>query len=187
MGGTEVSVDYAPFLAVNDLLFNGPWVAERLVSIGSFIREQPHSVHPVTREVILGAEKYTAADFARAMYRLKELQVRIAEVFDAIDVLVVPTAGTVYRISEVETDPITLNANMGYYTNFVNFLDLAAVAVPNGFLPGGFPMGITIIGPAFSDAYLAGLAGAFHDRRGVPRGAAALAGSAGFEPSASGR
>lgn len=187
MGGTEVSVDYAPFLAVNDLLFNGPWVAERLVSIGSFIREQPHSVHPVTREVILGAEKYTAADFARAMYRLKELQVRIAEVFKAIDVMVVPTAGTVYRISEVETDPITLNANLGYYTNFVNFLDLAAVAVPNGFLPGGFPMGITIIGPAFSDAYLAGLAGAFHDRRDVPRGAAALAGSASSAPSASGR
>ena len=111
---------------------------------------------------------------------------QVAFAFETIDVMVVPTTGTVYRISEVENDPITLNANLGYYTNFVNLLDLAAVAVPNGFLPGGFPMGITIIGPAFSDAWLAGLAGAFHDRRGVPQDAATPTNSATFVRSASG-
>ena len=172
MGGQEVEIDYSPFLAVNDFLFNGPWQAERLASIGSFIYGKPDVLHPVNREIILGAEKYTATDFIGAMYQLRDHRAQITKLFDDIDVIVVPTAGTVYRINEVEDDPITLNANMGYYTNFVNLLDLAAIAVPNGFLSDGSPMGITIVGPAFSDTYLAGLASTFHGRRGIQPGAA---------------
>ncbi len=165
MGGEQISVDYGPFVEMNDFMFNGPWLAERLVAVDSFIHEKPDALHPVTREVILGAEKYSAADLVEGLYRLKELRHHISGLLDGVDVMVVPTAGTIYRIREVEADPITLNANMGYYTNFVNFLDLAAFAVPNGFLPGGAPMGITLIGPAFSDSYLAGLGGAFYGRR----------------------
>ena len=172
IGGQEVEIDYSPFLAVNDFLFNGPWLAERLASIGSFIYEKPDALHPAIREIILGAEKYTATDFIGAMYQLRDYRAQITKLFDDINVIVVPTAGTVYRITEVEDDPITLNANMGYYTNFVNLLDLAAIAVPNGFLSDGSPMGITIVGPAFSDTYLAGLASTFHGRRGIQPGAA---------------
>ena len=165
MGGKEVAIDYGPFLETNDFMFNGPWLVERLVSVSPFINDKPDSLHPVTREVILRAEKYSAADLVEGLYRLKILHNHISGLLDGVDVMVVPTAGTIYRIREVEADPITLNANMGYYTNFVNLLDLAAISVPNGFLPDGVPMGITLIGPAFSDSYLAGLAGAFHGRR----------------------
>jgi allophanate hydrolase/aspartyl-tRNA(Asn)/glutamyl-tRNA(Gln) amidotransferase subunit A len=165
MGGEEVSIDYSPFVEMNDFMFNGPWLAERLVSVGPFIYEKPDALHPVTRKIILGAEKYSVGDLVEGFYRLKELHNHISGLLDGVDVVVVPTAGTIHRISEVEADPITLNSNMGYYTNFVNFLDLAAIAVPNGFLADGAPMGITLIGPAFSDSYLAGLAGAFHGRR----------------------
>ena len=165
MGGKEAAIDYGPFLETNDFMFNGPWLAERLVSVSPFINDKPDSLHPVTREVILRAEKYSAADLVEGLYRLKILHNHISGLLDGVDVMVVPTAGTIYRIREVEADPITLNANMGYYTNFVNLLDLAAISVPNGFLPDGVPMGITLIGPAFSDSYLAGLAGAFHGRR----------------------
>jgi Asp-tRNA(Asn)/Glu-tRNA(Gln) amidotransferase A subunit family amidase len=165
MGGKEIAIDYGPFLETNDFIFNGPWLAERLVSVSPFIDEKPDALHPVTREIILEAEKFSAGDFIEGLYRLKELQQHISELLDDVDVMVVPTAGTIYGVKEVEADPITLNANMGYYTNFVNFLDLAAIAVPNGFLSNGSAMGITLIGPAFSDSYLAGLGGAFHGRR----------------------
>jgi allophanate hydrolase/aspartyl-tRNA(Asn)/glutamyl-tRNA(Gln) amidotransferase subunit A len=165
MGGKEIAIDYGPFVEVNDFMFNGPWLAERLVSVGPFIHEKPDALHPVSREIILGAGKYSAGDFVKGLYRLKELHNHISGLLDGVDVMVVPTAGTIYRVREVEADPITLNANMGYYTNFVNFLDLAAIAVPNGFLSNGSAMGITLIGPAFSDSYLAGLGGAFHGRR----------------------
>ena len=171
MGGKEIAIDYGPFLETNDFMFNGPWLTERLVSVSPFIHEKPDALHPVTREIILGAEKYSAGELVEGLYRLKELHNHISGLLDGVDVMVVPTAGTIYRIREVEADLITLNVNMGYYTNFVNFLDLAAVAVPNGFLPDGPPMGITMIGPAFSDSYLAGLAGAFHGRRADRLGA----------------
>ena len=89
-----------------------------------------------------------------------------------VDTLVDATAGTVYRISEIEDNPITLNANLGYYTNFVNLLDLVAITVPNWFLYDGSPMGITIVGPTFSDTCLAGLASTFHGRWGIQPSAA---------------
>jgi Asp-tRNA(Asn)/Glu-tRNA(Gln) amidotransferase A subunit family amidase len=165
MGGKEIAIDYGPFVEVNDLMFNGPWLAERLVSVGPFVREKPDALHPVIREIILGAEKYSANDLIEGLYRLKELRHHISGLLDGVDVMVVPTAGTIYRVREVEADPITLNANMGYYTNFVNFLDLAAIAVPNGFLSNGSAMGITLIGAAFSDSYLASLGSAFCSRR----------------------
>jgi allophanate hydrolase len=165
MGGKEIAIDFGTFLETNDFMFNGPWLAERLVSVSPFIDEKPGALHPVTREVILGGEKYSAVDLVEGLFRLKELHNHISRLLEGIDVMVVPTEGTIYRIHEVEADPITLNANMGYYTNFVNFMDLAAIAVPNGFLSNGSAMGITLIGPAFSDSYLAGLGDAFCSQR----------------------
>src|SRR5205085_12144065 len=32
-GGTAVEIDFAPFIEAGRLLFNGPWVAERLVPV----------------------------------------------------------------------------------------------------------------------------------------------------------
>ena len=78
-----------------------------------------------------------------------------------IDVLVTPTAGTIYTIAEVEADPIQTNTNLGYYTNFMNLLDMAAVAVPAGFQSNGLSFGITISAPAFSDDALLNLAHRF--------------------------
>ena len=37
MGGTPVEIDYAPFLAAAELLYSGPWVAERTAAVGAFI------------------------------------------------------------------------------------------------------------------------------------------------------
>jgi allophanate hydrolase len=58
----------------------------------------------------------------------------------------------------VMADPVRLNTNLGFYTNFVNLMDLAAVAVPAGFRRDGLPFGISLIGPAFLDQALLRLA-----------------------------
>jgi allophanate hydrolase len=78
-------------------------------------------------------------------------------VWDEVDLIVTPTAGTIYRIAEVEADPLRLNANLGYYTNFMNLLDLAAIAVPAGFQRDGLPFGITLAAQAFADEALCAL------------------------------
>jgi allophanate hydrolase len=163
LGATPVPVDIAPFLEAARLLYEGPWVAERYAAIAEFIVEQANAMHPVTREIIERGADATAVDAFRAQYRLKELQRRTASAWEGIDVLLLPTAGTIYRIDEVECDPIRLNSNLGYYTNFVNLLDLAAVAVPAGFRNDGLPFGVTLAGPAGSDRLLLDFAARLHE------------------------
>ncbi|MCS6814570.1 MAG: amidase family protein [Cyanobacteria bacterium] len=65
-----------------------------------------------------------------------------------VDGLLLPTTGTIYSIQHVEAEPLTLNTSLGRYTNFVNLLDLSAIALPAGFHPDGVPFGITLIAPA---------------------------------------
>ncbi len=157
-GGQRVEIDYAPFRDAATLLYQGPWVAERLAAIEEFIHLRGDDMHPVVRGIINGASKHTAVDSYRALYKLGELK-RAAEVeWRKMDVLFLPTTGTTYKIAEVEADPVRLNTNLGYYTNFVNLFDLAALAIPAGFRPNGLPFGVTLIGPGFSDRALLALA-----------------------------
>ena len=162
LGGKRIEIDFAPFRAAADLLYSGPWVAERLAAIQSFLDAHPEQVHPVVREIISGARRYTAVETFNAEYRLRELARETEKHWAQMDVLVLPTTGTIYKHEEVAADPIRLNTNLGYYTNFVNLLDLAAVAVPSGFRSTGLPFGISLIGPAFSDEALLALADRYH-------------------------
>lgn len=162
LGGQPVVIDFAPFLETARLLYEGPWVAERYAAIKSFIEARPEALFPVTRQIIGGATKFSAVDTFSALYRLKALQRLNEPVWNDIDVLLTPTAGTIYTIAEVEADPVRTNSNLGYYTNFMNLLDLAAIAVPAGFQSNGLPFGVTLAAPAFSDAALLQLAGQLH-------------------------
>jgi allophanate hydrolase len=158
LGARAVEIDFSPFLAAARLLYEGPWVAERYCAVGDFLEQHPQAVYPVTLEIISAGRKPNAADAFRAQYRLMELRRATEEAWSRVDVLVTPAAGTIYRIDAVNADPIRLNSNLGYYTNFVNLLDLAAVAVPAGFRNDGIPFGVSIVGRAGSDYELLGLA-----------------------------
>jgi allophanate hydrolase len=154
-------------------LYEGPWVAERYCAVGDFLERQPDSMYPVTRQIISGGRNATAADAFRAQYRLMELRRLAEKAWLEMDVLVTPTAGTIYRIEAVEADPIRLNSNLGYYTNFVNLLDLAAVAVPAGFRIDGLPFGVTLVGRAGADAQLLALSDRLQRAAAIPLGALA--------------
>jgi allophanate hydrolase len=159
LGAEVVPIDFAPFLETARLLYEGPWVAERYVAIREFIEKKPEALHPVTRAITLGATRHSAIDAFSAFYRLQALRRQTAPLWDSIDLLVTPTAGTIYTIAEVEADPVKLNSNLGYYTNFMNLLDLAAIAVPAGFQNNGLPYGATLAAPAFTDEALCALGG----------------------------
>ena len=154
LGGQPVTIDFAPFRETADLLYSGPWVAERMAAIEPFLRSHPDSIHPVTYAITSTADRYSAVDTFRAMYRLEELRRTASAVWERIDILLVPTAGTIYTVDQLEADPVALNSNLGTYTNFTNLLDLSAIAVPNGFGPLGLPSGVTLIAPAFHDRAL---------------------------------
>lgn len=165
LGGEGQEISYEPFLEANNLLFKGPWVAERYASVGKFIESNPDSVVPITRDIILKAKDISAADVFAGLYALAALKRKIEPLWDQIDVLLVPTTGTAYCIAEINADPIVLNANLGYYTNFVNLLDLAAIAVPNGFQSNSVPTGITLVSQPFTEAALVQLGTMFQKQR----------------------
>ncbi|MFN0101986.1 MAG: allophanate hydrolase [Bryobacteraceae bacterium] len=164
-GGRRVEINFTHFRDAAQLLYSGPWVAERYVAVGGFLEGHPNDAHPVVRDIILGGKKYTAVDTFRAMYRLEELRAASVPTWKSVDLLLLPTTGTIYKISEVEAEPIQLNTNLGYYTNFVNLLDLAAISIPAGFRPNGLPFGVSLIAPAGSDWPLLDLAARLEEVR----------------------
>ncbi len=162
LGGEPVDVNYAPFREAAQLLYEGPWLAERHLAIGEFLGRQPEALLPVVRQIIEGGARYSAGDAFAAWYRLQAVRQTLLPVWDAIDVLVTPTIGTVPTRAAVLADPVGLNEQLGYYTNHLNLLDLCAVAVPCGFLPSGLPFGVTVQAPAGNDRALLALADRLH-------------------------
>jgi allophanate hydrolase len=168
LGGQKVEFDFSIFRAAAELLYAGPWVAERLAAIRGFMEEHANAMNPVVREIISGARRYTAVDAFEAEYKLRELRRQSEAEWRKVDVMLLPTTGTIYTHEAVAAEPIKLNTNLGYYTNFVNLLDLAAVAVPAGFRANGLPFGVSFIGPAFSDDALLSLADYYHRETALP-------------------
>jgi allophanate hydrolase len=162
MGGMPAEIDIEPLLEVARLLYEGPWVAERYLTAEALLETTPAAVHSVTRQIIEAGRTPSALDAFRAQYRLRELSALAAGIWQSMDVLLLPTAGTHYTIEEVSAQPLQLNTNLGRYTNFVNLLDLAAVSIPAGFTQRGLPFGVTLMAPAWQDEELLSLAGRVH-------------------------
>jgi allophanate hydrolase len=150
-GAERVEIDYSIFREVAALLYSGPWVAERLAVVRGFMENHAEEMNPAVRQIVEGAKKYTAVDAFEAGYKLRELRRAAEAEWRKIEVMVLPTTGTIYTHEQIAAEPFALNSNLGYYTNFVNLMDLAAVAVPAGFRANGLPFGISLIGRAFSD------------------------------------
>ena len=173
LGATIVEIDFAPFLEAANLLYSGPWVAERLAAIETFIDRHASEMDPTVAKIISGARKYTAVDTYRALYRLADLRRATEPQWSRMDALLLPTTGTIFTKAEIAAEPIARNTQLGYYTNFVNLLDLSALALPAGFRPNGLPFGVTLVAPAMAEEALTATAARFLDEPlapAVPRG-----------------
>jgi allophanate hydrolase len=183
LGGEPVTLPFAPFREAGRLLYDGPWVAERLVPFEELVRR--NAVLPVIARILESGYRVSGLDVFRAAHRLEELRQEVRGLLGRVDALFLPTTPTIYTIAEIEADPIRLNARLGLYTNFVNLLDLAGVAVPGPFRTDGLPAGFTFLGPRDSDARLAALAARFHRQVATTAGATELPLPAAPSPSAS--
>ncbi|MBO9669313.1 MAG: allophanate hydrolase [Sphingobium sp.] len=156
-----VEIDLAPLQEAAQLLYGGPWVAERSAAMAAILADNPAAIDPTVRAVVEPGFGISAVDLFNGIYRLAALKRRADMLWDGIDLLAFPTAGTTYRVAEMLAAPIALNSNLGFYTNFVNLLDMAAVAVPAGARANATGFGITLIGPADSDRALLDVADAY--------------------------
>ncbi len=161
IGGERVEIDFSIFRAAADLLYSGPWVAERAAALGAFLETNGADMDPTVYKIVSGATRYSAIDAFRAQYRLEELRRSSEKEWLKMDVLFPPTTGTIFTHEAVRAEPVQRNTDLGFYTNFVNLLDLAAIAIPAGLRPNGLPFGVSLVGPAFSDEGLLGLAARF--------------------------
>ncbi|CAB3783802.1 allophanate hydrolase [Paraburkholderia caffeinilytica] len=150
-------IDFQPLRQVSALLYDGPWVAERRAALGAFFETHHEAINPVVATVIGKADRYSAADAFNGQYALADLKRHAEQLFETIDILIVPTTPTHPLIVDVEANPVELNSQLGYYTNFVNLLDLCALAVPCRRRHDGLPAGVTLIGPSGADQRLAEL------------------------------
>ena len=163
-----VEIDIDPLLEAAQLLYGGPWVAERTAAVAALLESNPLAIDPVVREVIAPGGTMLATELWNGIYRLADLARGAEAMWGEVDALAFPTTGTTYRVAELLEAPVALNSNLGRYTNFVNLLDMAAVAVPAGARGNGTGFGITLVGPAHSDKGLIALAGDYLASAGLP-------------------
>ncbi|PWC19927.1 allophanate hydrolase [Brenneria roseae subsp. roseae] len=168
LGGIPVSIDFSPFLEAAKLLYEGPWTAERYSVAGELIERQPDAVLPVIRDVLAQAPRHSAVDTFRAQYRLQALKVICDRTMADLECVLTPSYPRAVTLDELHAEPVKRNADLGYYTNFMNMLDYAAVALPAGFQTNGLPWGVTLFGRVFTDQYLLSLAAAFQRRQSLP-------------------
>lgn len=174
MGGEIIEIDFQPFAETARLLYEGAWVAERTAVVGKFLAQDHPGIDPVVQKIILGGYQVDAVTVFQDFYRLMALKRQAEQQWVAIDILALPTTGTIYTLAEVQAEPFVLNRNLGLYTNFVNLLDLSAIAVPSGFQTNGLPTGITFMAPAWQDGFLCQLGGLFHAKLGGTLGATGI-------------
>jgi allophanate hydrolase len=171
LGGEAVPLDFSVFNACADMLYGSALVAQRYAAIQAFFDANEPAVMEPVRSIIAAGRGYSAADLVSAQTQLAALAQQADALWHGLDVLLVPTAPTHYRMEAMRADPVALNRNLGAYTNFVNLLDYAALSVPSSLRPDGLPFGVTLIGRSGSDWQLAELGQRFHHATGLPQGA----------------
>ena len=151
VGAELVTIPLDPLVEAGDLLYDGPWVAERLAGLAGFLADHPDDVLPVTRAVIERGREFDAVATFRARHRLQELRAWTERLWARVDVLLLPTIPTTFTRAQLAAEPVAHNRTLGRFTQFTNLLDLAAVAVPAGTTVEGRPFGVTLFGPAFAE------------------------------------
>jgi allophanate hydrolase len=170
LGWALVEFDYTPFREIAASLYGSAYIAERLTATREILRSSPQSLHPVLRDILESAAAHQGVDVFDALHRIQGLHRPAQAELAKFHIMLLPTAPEVFSVAQMLAEPIAANARLGLYTNFVNFLDLAAIAIPAGFRPDGLPFGVTLIGPAFSDAALTAHADALHRALGAGAG-----------------
>lgn len=157
-GVTFVEVDFSPFLEAARLLYQGPWVAERYAAVGAFMEAHPEAALDVINRIILPGKNVSGVAAFSGQYALQSLKRQADRELDKVDAILIPTAGTCFTRAALALDPIGLNSQLGTYTNFMNLLDYAALAIPAGVTPAGLPFGVTLFASAFCDERLLAMA-----------------------------
>lgn len=119
----------------------------------------------VKRRILLGnfilSEEQYNNYFKRAKAVQRQLKLEYAEIFKECDIIITPTAPTVaYGLDELEKDIVKM-CREDICTVSVSLAGLPAISVPCGETACGMPIGMSIVGKAFSESEIIAAADLF--------------------------
>jgi allophanate hydrolase len=169
-------VDIAPLIEAAPLLYK-VWVAERAADLSGVVAAGPAGLDPTVARIVLSGSAVLGAEVFEAQHRVAALRRAAEPIWGAADALLMPTVPGHPTHGDVAADPVGVNERLGRFTNFVNLMDLAALALPGPRRDDGLPSGVTLLAPAFHDSRLAELGGQWCGRAvpPAPRGTVPLA------------
>ena len=119
----------------------------------------------VKRRCILGAyglsSGYYDAYYLRAQKTRTLIRNDFDKAFEQVDAILTPTSPTpAFKFGEKSEDPISMYLS-DIYTISTNLAGLPGISVPCGFSENGLPIGMQLIGQAFEEEKLLGIANAY--------------------------
>lgn len=150
---TLVEVDVEPLLAAAPLLYDA-WLAERTADLGRHIALEPDGLDTTVAAIVLSGGELMATEAFQARHRLEQLRRAAAPIWESVDALLLPTTALHPTHADVEAEPVRTNTSLGRLTNFVNLLDLCALALPGPARADHLPFGVTLHAPAHHDRRL---------------------------------
>ena len=141
---TELPCRFADYTALTARIIG----AEGYSWIGDLIDDMSLPIDEAVRPRIAAGRGIAARDYLAALCDREEAKRRFAETFADADALLKPTTQT----PAIPLDAVDQTTTPAHFTRFVNFLDLCALALPNGFTAAGLPISLQIVCRGYDEA-----------------------------------
>jgi aspartyl-tRNA(Asn)/glutamyl-tRNA(Gln) amidotransferase subunit A len=139
----ELPSRFADLGAINGRIMS----AEAYAALADLVDDNAQLLDQNVRPRVRAGAAISSRDYLRALAERERMKASVATAIQNIDALLTPTAPT----PAVPIATIDQNTTPATFTRWVNFLDMCAVAVPNGFTAGGLPTSLQIVCRAYAE------------------------------------
>ena len=158
--GAEIVPIELPFLFSDVATFNlRIMAAESYAILHDLIDDEKAPLDPHVRPRIVAGRNITAQAYIEALQVREDMKLKFAAALAGIDALLTPTTMT----TALPLEEVDQTKAPAHYTRFANFLDLCAVALPNGVGAGGLPTSLQIACRAYDEATALRIGWAYQD------------------------
>ncbi|MEJ5990443.1 amidase [Ramlibacter sp. PS3R-8] len=147
--GAEIVDANLPFLFADVAAFNlRIMAAESYAMLRELIDDENAPLDPHVRPRIAAGRNVTAQAYIEALHMRGVMKQQFAQALEGVDALLTPTTMT----TALPLDEVDQTKAPAHYTRFANYLDLCALALPNGIAPDGLPTSLQIVCRANDEA-----------------------------------
>lgn len=158
--GAEIIDVGLPFLFADVAAFNlRIMAAESYALLHALIDDEQAPLDPHVRPRIAAGRTLSAQGYIEALHMRSVMKQQFAAALEGIDALLTPTTMT----TALPLEEVDQTKAPAHYTRFGNYLDLCALALPNGIAPDGLPTSLQIVCRANDEATALRIGWAYQD------------------------